>query len=179
MKKRLCTIVALNVMTLSSAPASADGKTFPGAFCDANQAATSAGSPYGFAGTGGGRPPDQTIFGGLFNTANVQNLFSCPIVRDITKGQPDGINFARVHVLNRSRVTCTLFSRTKTSPTAMPTTVEFASDSTTEIGDQQLDYPALDSGLRGYYHFGCDIPPPNPSQGGVSGIWFYDVSEKD
>lgn len=179
MRNHLLTIVALSVMTLNSAPAGADGKTFPGAFCQASEAASVIANPYGFAGTGGGRPPDQDVMGGLFNTSINFNRVSCPIVRDITRGQSDGINFARMHVFsNGAAILCTLFSRTKTSPTAMVRTVEFASNSSRgETGDQQLDYPSLDSGLRGYYHFGCSIPPSNPT--GISGIWFYDVSEKD
>lgn len=165
MKKSLSAVAILSAMVQITAPAdAADSKTFPGSMCH----------------------PDGETFanfnsgGGLFNPSISAQYFSCPVVRDTSGARTDGILSARVHVADRHAslsISCTLSSRHKTSATAIPSTVEFATLASTGVGQQQLDFLALDSGLRGYYVFTCSIPPVTSD--GVSGIYYYEVVEND
>ena len=175
MNKSLSAVAVLTAMALSSTPADAqDGKTFPGSMCH----------------------PDGETFtnfhsgGGLFNSIgfevpdnpanNTAQVFSCPVVRDVTRAQTNGVLFARVHVDDRNAsedISCVLSSRRKASATVAPTTLEFATSTSIGLGQQRLDIPALDSGTRGYYVFTCNIPPV--SSDGFSGIWYYFVMEKE
>ncbi|MGH8203372.1 MAG: hypothetical protein ACREST_02105, partial [Steroidobacteraceae bacterium] len=112
MKTSLSAVAILTAIGLSSTPADAqDGKTFPGSMCH----------------------PDGETFtnfhsgGGLFNSIgfevpdnpanNSAQFFSCPVVRDVTRAQTNGILFARVHVDDRNAledISCVLSSRRKT-----------------------------------------------------------------
>ena len=174
MKVSLSAIAILSAVGLIAAPADADVKTFPGSMCH----------------------PDGEVFtnfhsgGGLFNsigfevpddpTNNSAQYFSCPVVRDVVRAQPNGILSAAVHVDDRNAsadISCTLSSRHKTSATVAPTTVEFATRTSSGLGQQRLNFSSLDAGRRGYYVFTCLIPPV--SSDGFPGIWFYEVVETD
>jgi hypothetical protein len=175
MKESLSAAAILGTIGLITSPADAsDGKWFPGSLCHPDgETFTNFHSGGGLFNSIGFEVPDDP-------TNNTGQYFSCPVVRDIRKAQIDGILFARVHVDDKnpsSDISCTLSSRHKTSSTSAPTTVEFATMASSGVGQQRLEFPALESKARGYYNFLCFVPAV--SSEGFSGVWFYEVIEND
>lgn len=156
------------MMALISGPAAADAKTFPGALCQPGNAESDI----------------RRETGGLFNNGGVFQVWTCPIVRDNTAKNPDGILSAFVTAVDQNPVSggnfgfvnevfCTLNSMTKTgSPVENAT----ASTSGSDPIPKQLNFANIDAEADGYYYLSCNIPAK--VNGNKSGILMYKVEEK-
>lgn len=167
--KSLLILAGLPIMALISGPVfAADAKTFPGAFCQPSS--------------------DMDTLrviraqGGLFNNGGF-HLWTCPIVRDNTVANTNGILSAFVMAVDQDpsvtglgifeAVFCTLNSMTKTG-----SVYDSASAATngSNPAAQQLNFANIDASADGYYYLSCSIP--SKVNGKMSGILMYKVEEK-
>lgn len=174
--KSLLILAGLPIMALISGPVAADAKTFPGALCQ----------PFSGSFFIGTATTAVTVSnGGQYNDSSSGQYWICPIVRDTTAANTNGVLSAFVmavdedpssggNIFSTDNVSCTLNSMTKTG-----TTYDSASDSTSGSNSaaQQLDFANIDASADGYYYLSCKIPEKQAGDK-RSGILMYQVNEE-
>ncbi|HHJ39470.1 MAG TPA: hypothetical protein ENJ86_08440 [Methylothermaceae bacterium] len=132
-----------------------DGKTYPGTMCLPAQ---------------GAKVVNNTT-GVLYNNSNSPQIWTCPIVRDVMKGQRNGITTAVVKGIDRhpfQNITCTLKSMKFHGGRVIQKTDNSA--------DGNIAFQGLKSFPNGYYVLRCKVPGKFRNR--RSGIRVYRINEK-
>lgn len=152
---RLSTLVSLSVVA-STAHATTDSKTYPGAMCmEQNLTSITLDSS-----------------GRAMNTDSATMTWVCPIVREWMSGY---IYSATVYVLDQhysDNVSCTLYSRTTGGS---KTDYVSASSSGSSSAATSLSYSTVAASTNGYYHLLCTVP--GTYSGNTSGVVSYLIKE--
>lgn len=152
---RLATLVSLSVVA-STAHATLDAKTFPGAMCmEQNLNSITLDSR-----------------GRAMNTDADEMTWVCPIVREWMSGT---LSSASVYVLDQHHtddVSCTLYSHTTGG-----SSTDYASGSTsgTSGSAKTSSISSLGASTNGYYYLLCTVP--GTYSGNMSGVVSYHVKE--
>jgi hypothetical protein len=157
-KNRAMILLAALAFSAVSLPAlAADGKGYPGSFCEA-------GAPSGRSGFSLGG-------GGIFNLTSGALLVSCPAVKDLSR-----LKDAQVRYIDpnpSADVSCTLRTL-RNDQTQSGTQIVASTGFASTV--RQLNFNGQSAVTGGFYTLDCSLPPLSGSS--PSGIVMYQINEE-
>jgi hypothetical protein len=116
--------------------------------------------------------------GAIWNLSGVEQEYLCPVLRDVMKGDSDGVDDFWMQVYDRHpdfNVRCTFYSMRSNGTVRASIPRETAGYSSLP---KPLDFPALAREKDGFYLVKCLVPADH-SENGSSGILMYRIQEEE